>query len=133
VDAIKDAVIEDSNEFLKQRNESSIIFHKRKASNRAYNLYQSPKLFVMNPSSFLRRNNSEQKQNFNPSVKGSARASFVKPLSLMSSMKKFEIEPEDIVKKDFKLRMPKNLLKSKLFPTFYRFFSERYFYSKFVL
>lgn len=112
---MKDAVIEDSNEFLRHHNESSTTFHMRKASNRAYNLYQSPRLFVLNPSSFLRRNSSEQKQHFNDSVKGSARAGFVKPLSLMSSMKKFEIDPGDIVKKDFKLRMPKNLLKSKLF------------------
>ena len=121
MDAVKDAVIEDSNEFLRQHNDSSTIFHKRKASNRASNLYQSPKLFVMNPSSFLRRNNSEQKQLFNASVKTSARAGFVKPLSLMSSMKKFEIDPDDIVKKDFKLRIPKNLLKSKPSSTFSTF------------
>ena len=106
-------MIQNSNEFLGLPNDASTNLHRRRVSYRAYNQYQSPRVVVMNPETFLRRNNSGSKNEICPEFKLSARSGKNKPLSLMSSMKKFEIEPDDILKKDSNLFNPKNLLKSK--------------------
>jgi CTP:phosphocholine cytidylyltransferase-like protein len=74
--------------------------HKRRASNQVYSLYQSPKIYVIKPDNFMRRNNSEQKQQWNSNYNGSFKNGEKKPLSLMSSMKKFEVGLEDITPND---------------------------------
>lgn len=102
-----------SGEFSKFQNESSASLHRRRPSNRINNMYSSPKLFVLNPASFLKRNYSEQKYDVNIELKRSARGGYSKPLSLMSSMKKFEVDPDDVVSKEIKPIAARNLLKRK--------------------
>lgn len=113
VDAAKDAVMKHSGEFSKFQNESYASLHPSRPSNRINNMYGSPKLFVVNPNSFLRRNYSEQKYDVNVELKRSTRGGYSKPLSLMSSMKKFEVDPEDVISKEIKPVAARNLLKRK--------------------
>ena len=61
----------------------------------------------------MRRNFSEQKGSVGKDIKLFGPEGYTKPLSLMSSVKKFEIDPEDIVSKDIKFIAQRNLLKRK--------------------
>lgn len=107
VDALKNPVVQNSQEFSKQQ-EFSNSLHKRRVSNRFYNQYPNSRVLVLNQGTFDRRNNSEQKPTLALSeFKGFVRQGYHKPLSLMSSMKKFEIEPEDILSKELKPSMSK--------------------------
>lgn len=85
VDAVKDSMIQNSHEFLGLPNETSTNLHKRRISYRGYNQNQSPKVVVMGPAVFLRRNNSGSKNEIYPEFKLSARSDKNKPLSLMQS------------------------------------------------
>lgn len=85
VDAIKSPLVQNSYEFSKQLQESSGTLYHQRANDKAYNQYQSPKLFVLSPGTFLRRNNSEQKGQFLLAPRDGQ--GYHKPLSLMSSMK----------------------------------------------
>ena len=117
VDAVNKAMVQSSNEFTKVPNESGVSLHRRRTSERTYSLYQSPRILIkhnMQPgNSFLRRNLSEQKGGFPADIKSLTREGYTKPLSLMSSLKKFEIDPKDIVAKDIKSIVPRKLLKRK--------------------
>mmetsp|Transcript_12320 Transcript_12320/g.14072 ORF Transcript_12320/g.14072 Transcript_12320/m.14072 type:complete len:102 (+) Transcript_12320:241-546(+) len=63
----------------------------RKASVKNGYYFLSPKPSVANPMFLMRRNNSEQKYNLRFDSKEAARGK-LKPLSLASSLKKFEID-----------------------------------------
>ncbi|CAI2368857.1 unnamed protein product [Moneuplotes crassus] len=110
VDAAKDAVVKNSQEFATPSREVSESLHIRRNSQREYKLYQTPKVFSINPGNFLRRNLSEQKDS-NLEFKRSARNLYSKPLSLMASMKRIELGLEGQVSTDSKPKAAKNLMK----------------------
>ena len=114
VDAAKNSVVQNSQEFLRQSNESNASLHQRRESIRFNSLYQSPQLVVAKPGRFLRRNYSEQKGAIHPEFERSARQGYTKPLSLMSSMKKFEVDKEELAIIQGRPKAAKNLMKCKL-------------------
>ena len=112
VDTAKDAIVKNSQEFTQSSKNISESLHTRRASQRGNKFYQSPKLFSITPSSFMKRNFSEQKDGQHE-FKRSARNLYSKPLSLMSSMKKFDVDLEDLPSTDSKPKAAKNLMKCR--------------------
>lgn len=104
VDALKTPVNQDNSEF--QSPLAQPVQSKNRKTERAKG-YQSPRVYSLNPGNFLRRNLSEQKEQ-NEIFKRSARKLYTKPLSLVSSMKKFEVDPDDIIDKP---KAARNLMK----------------------
>lgn len=94
-----------------QKDSVNQIKNIRKLSIHFESQYLAPNLFVMNPSTFLRRNCSNKVLKEASELKSTPINMLTKPLSLASSLKKFEID--DLQKIDSKLKISKNILNGK--------------------
>ena len=112
VDAIGNQIVQNSHEFG-QKDPTNTNKHVRKSSVNYESQYQASNFIVMNPSIFLRNNFSMKELEDSSEHKTKSKNILMKPLSLGSSLKKFEIEQDDILKFDSKLKFSKNILNSK--------------------